>query len=291
MKSPSLHRCWIPIFKRHRGSYKHGLAKEPNKEKEKETDGNKESKKGERRNIKSHGSNWESLTSSNRTRKQNSIGNPLPTSSSILRFASLFHREREEEEENENHRVALLLAIKNRLQMGWWDPSLGYLVVHKGLVPLVLLFRTWTLFHSNVFSFSYCSTTRKGNDWENERERDELLRHCRITTARLVLSIRHCVSNSVCRRHVPSSPATFFFFFSIIPHLTLGPARLYLPTQSTRPSDLYGLVNSVDNRFDFSSRKERKKEKDIEQKWLVSSAPPRWMRFGSTDNMWNWEIM
>ena len=172
MKSPSLHRCWIPIFKRHRGSYKHGLAKEPNKEKEKETDGNKESKKGKRRNIKSHGSNWESLTSSNRTRKQNSIGNPLPTSSSILRFASLFHREREEEEENENHRVALLLAIKNRLQMGWWDPSLGYLVVHKGLVPLVLLFRTWTLFHSNVFSFSYCSTTRKGNDWENERERE-----------------------------------------------------------------------------------------------------------------------
>ena len=129
MKSPSLHRCWIPIFKRHRGSYKHGLAKEPNKEKEKETDGNKESKKGERRNIKSHGSNWESLTSSNRTRKQNSIGNPLPTSSSILRFASLFHREREREKKKRTRTIALHYCWQLKTGYKWaggtllWDIS------------------------------------------------------------------------------------------------------------------------------------------------------------------------
>ena len=151
--------------------------------------------------------------------------------------------------------------LKTGYKWAVWDLSLGCLV-YKGLVlARVFCFRTWTL-HSNVFfSFSLFDNNEKIKERKRKKREIEKLRNegemscwlvaqtqLSIRVTGLVLSIRRCVS-LVRRRHVPSSliftlPPPFLYYLTL---LTLSIA----PPDPLVPSVHYGLVNSVDNRFDF----------------------------------------
>lgn len=172
-------------------------------------------------------------------------------------------------------------------------------VVHKGLVPLVLLFRTWTL-HSNVFFVFYFSyivlrqeEKKKGKTgmkrkrlWIEKRWVAQTLAYHNNTRRHVVLLIQHCLtlrlpaSYSFSHSHSHFNPAFHLSLLLVSPLIVIPAIPSHGILSSTRLSKYRPctelLITLWITGLTWLDLLRRISGDKNWQKWLVSSsAPPR----------------